>query len=609
MRDPVLLCHAPRWALLTLMLGCNAPAVQSHPSTTPPARAPAAQSPAKPPPAATLRAVATYDDGAPASGALITITSRTSGKEVSVLAADDHGVIEATVEPGSYTLAVAGDRGFAWLPTANVPELDAKWTLSTTCRSLNGHVKASVAGTRVAAGRKSRDNGDIFVADVKKDGTFRLCLPDGYYDVELRGSMLSFVRPTELTASTSSAPPLEMVGIPVRVVQEAPLGLPAVTTSIDTVVSDVLASDARLIGLGEATHGTAELTTTRSALTFELIRRAGLRLVMVEIDAIAATAIDDYVTGANVDIEKAVVDLGFWITDTREFLQFLNDLRAYNATATDKVRVWGIDVQNTENPVALLLANAKRLKLRADDQAMLKQVSERRAAPIKKFNEARRKSLEALLARLSTPRSATDLDLRIAMAARSLVIQIGYLDGDTVGLYARRRDAGMAKLASYLVVRMGAARSSVWAHAAHIARATGNGMPNLGHHLGADASNRYYPIGFYVFEGSVRAWDAAKEVGVISHHIARAPDYTVEGAVMAATQFPDVAWLPLRAMPEALKTWFAVPRYVREVGATYVGEPDSMTLRAVSTEFDAFVVVKSGHDSTPTPTGERKVSK
>ncbi|MEO6776131.1 MAG: erythromycin esterase family protein [Kofleriaceae bacterium] len=584
------------------VLGCSGPTVlQPRPSAIPP--------PQPPKQAPTFRGVASYDDGSPASGALITITSLASGKEVSVVTAEPNGHFEATVDAGRYALAVAAERGFGWIETTNIPDIEAKLSLTRTCRPLNGTVKGSVPGTRVSAGKKSRDTGDLFVADVKSDGTFGLCLPDGTYGVELRGAMISFPYHVELAATSAPAPALPVEGFLERVVKQPPGDVGPVASASEGVVADIVARDARLIGLGEATHGTAELTTTRSALTFELIRHAGLRLVMIEVDAIAATAIDDYVSGANVDIDKAVASLGFWITDTREFLQFLADLRAYNQTTHQKVRVSGIDLQNTANPVALLLDNAKVLKLGTEDQSMLEEVAEKRAAPVRKFPAARRAALDALLGRLANPRSASDADLRIAVAARSLIVQLGYLEGDAAGLYSRRRDAGMAALASYLVTRMGASRACVWAHAAHVARERDGDSLNMGHYLAADAANRYYPVGFYVFEGSVRAWDAAGEVGVIPHPLPRAPAYSVEGAVMAVTKGPDVAWLPMHGLPDTLTAWFASPRYVREVGASYVSETDSLTLRAVSTEFDALVVIKSGHDSTPTPTGERKVTK
>ncbi|HEY5949158.1 MAG TPA: erythromycin esterase family protein, partial [Kofleriaceae bacterium] len=440
---------------------------------------------------------------------------------------------------------------------------------------------------------------------VRADGTFSACLPDGHYSAMLRGPVVSLYSFVDLTASGSTTN-VEIDGLAATQVEQPPPEVVQVPADLEGLVGDILARDARLIGLGEATHGTAELTTSRGTLTFELIRRAKVRLVMFEVDAILATAVDDYVMGGDVDLGKAVANLGFWITDTYELLRFFEDLRAYNATTRDKVHVWGVDVQYTQPAVSLLLTHARALKLTDDDKQLLEKVAEKRAAPVRELTPERRAALDALLQRLLKRRGKSQTDLRIAVAVRSLIVQIGYLDGDTAGLIAVRRDAGMASVASYLVTQTKAPRACIWAHAAHVARADEVGIRPMGEHLAAFASHRYYPIGFFIYEGSVRAWDAAGAIGVISHPIPRAPDFAVEGAVMSATGSPDIAWLPSSRFSPVFRKWLETPRYLREAGAVYSTEADLMTLYDVPAAFDALVVIKSGHDSSPTPTGLRK---
>ena len=115
-------------------------------------------------------------------------------------------------------------------------------------------------------------------------------------------------------------------------------------------------------------------------------------------------------------------------------------------------------------------------------------------------------------------------------------------------------------------------------------------------------------MGYFLFQGSSRAWDAAGQVGVVSHVVAPAPPFTVEGALMAATGTPEVAWLPLRQLPAALRAWLEKPRFVRELGAVYNGEEHSMVLVETTSSFDALVVIRSVRDSSPTPTGVRRAS-
>lgn len=560
-------------------------------------------------PEPTFRGTARYEDGTPAGNALIAITDLASRKEVAVAAADGDGRFEVRLDPGEYALAVTTERGFGWVEKIQAPDLEVMVTLSRTCRSVRGHAKGAGAGTQITLTRISKSTGDVFIGNVSEDGAFALCLPEGQYRVVLRGAVVSLVAGLSLAGDAAETTTFEIEGFAADRIKQAPQMTEHVPADLDGLVAEIVRRDARVIGLGEATHGTAELVSSRGTLTFELIRRADLRLVLFEFDAVLATALDDYVMGGDVDLQKAVAALGFWITDTYEFLRFFEDLRNHNATARNKVRVWGVDVQKTQPAVSLLLANARALRLTAEEKSMLEVVGERRALPVLEFSPARRAALDALLVRLSKPRGKTDKELRLAVAARSLVVQVGYLDGDIAGLAGARRDAGMAALASFLVSVTGVPRACIWAHSAHIAREIEVAAPSMGKHLGSVVANRYYPVGFYVYEGSVRAWDLAGAIGVTSHPIPRAPDYTIEGAVMAAARSPNIAWLPISGFSPALRTWMTLPRFVREVGSAYRDEATMMTLRNIPAAFEALVVIKIGRDSSPTPTGVRKVEK
>jgi erythromycin esterase-like protein len=120
----------------------------------------------------------------------------------------------------------------------------------------------------------------------------------------------------------------------------------------------------------------------------------------------------------------------------------------------------------------------------------------------------------------------------------------------------------MMSLASFLVTQTGALRACLWAHAGHVSKQPGT--RGLGYQL-ATSGLRYYATGFFLYQGSARAWDPSANIGVIGHPIPVAPDYAVENVVMKAAGMPDVAWAPLRRLPPSLKRWLQVPRFVREL--------------------------------------------
>lgn len=62
---------------------------------------------------------------------------------------------------------------------------------------------------------------------------------------------------------------------------------------------------------------------------------------------------------------------------------------------------------------------------------------------------------------------------------------------------------------------------------------------------------------------SFHTGDPAGKIGVLSYAIKPPLPFTVEGALMTATGFPDVAWFPLARLPGAWRTWLATTRYAR----------------------------------------------
>src|SRR5690606_24584734 len=101
----------------------------------------------------------------------------------------------------------------------------------------------------------------------------------------------------------------------------------------------------RVVGLGEATHGTREFFLLKHRLLRFLVEEMGFTVLAMEASASAAEALDVYVQGGAGEPERLLADLGFWTWRTREMLAVVEWMRAHNRTASRKVRFAGIDPQ------------------------------------------------------------------------------------------------------------------------------------------------------------------------------------------------------------------------------------------------------------------------
>jgi erythromycin esterase-like protein len=117
--------------------------------------------------------------------------------------------------------------------------------------------------------------------------------------------------------------------------------------------------DARIVLMGEATHGTHEFYRARAEITKRLIREKGFSAVAVEADWPDANRVNRYVRGA-ADDQTAVDALGaftrfpLWMWRNADILDFVGWLRDHNdALPTDaKVGFYGLDLYSLHASIA-----------------------------------------------------------------------------------------------------------------------------------------------------------------------------------------------------------------------------------------------------------------
>ena len=107
--------------------------------------------------------------------------------------------------------------------------------------------------------------------------------------------------------------------------------------------------NARVVLLGEATHGTSEFYRMRARVTKELILRHGFNFVAVEADWPDAARINQYVRHAPARQEqwKAFARFPTWMWRNHEVLELVEWLRAWNAEVRDPERrlsFYGLDL-------------------------------------------------------------------------------------------------------------------------------------------------------------------------------------------------------------------------------------------------------------------------
>ena len=120
-----------------------------------------------------------------------------------------------------------------------------------------------------------------------------------------------------------------------------------------------LVGEARLVSLGESTHGTREIFQMKHRMLEFLATEMGFTLFGIEASMPDCIAINDYVLTGEGNVRSAVAGQGFWTWNTNEVVEMVEWMRAYNADPANagrpKLKFYGYDMQNPASAVATTL--------------------------------------------------------------------------------------------------------------------------------------------------------------------------------------------------------------------------------------------------------------
>jgi erythromycin esterase-like protein len=399
------------------------------------------------------------------------------------------------------------------------------------------------------------------------------------------------------------------------------------TADVDAVVAAI--ADARIVLMGEATHGTHEFYRMRAELSRRLIERKGFDAVAVEADWPAALRASRHARGAGGDASTIDALAGFerfprWMWRNTDVVRWLEWLRAHNATLADpsaRVGFFGLDLYSLRESIDAVLSYlaqadpeaARRARTRyacfdhyADEpQAYGHAVSfgmrpdcERQV--VQQLAELFARASQVL--RNDGDESADELfyaqqNARVVHNAEAYYRSMFGSHTESWNLRDRHMAETLRLLDEHLSGRRGRpARIIVWAHNSHLgdARATQSserGELNLGQLVREHWTRRgeTFSLGFTTHAGTVAAasdWDAPVQLKTV---LPSRPD-SIE-RVLHDSDVPRF-FLPLRDASPALRRLLDTPRLERAIGVIYRPETERWSHyfdASLASQFDGVV--------------------
>jgi erythromycin esterase len=359
---------------------------------------------------------------------------------------------------------------------------------------------------------------------------------------------------------------------------------------------------ARLVAVGEATHGTREFSQMKHRILEYLVTQLGFSVFLMEGGVGDVDALDDYLMTGRGDVRSVLRSAIYRIWYTEELLAMVTWMRAWNADPahTTKLRVYGIDVQVPGRALVRALSYLERVDPAAAARAREQLAPMRTGLSGREYRalpDATRAALHDVLADLLARFDAERAAWSRATSPRDWLIARKALDVQRQGLamYAPprgelandQRDKGMAENAAWVLEQAEpGARAMLWAHNAHIARCGYDGTISVGQRL-AQRGRDYVAFGFVWNQGGFGAVDYG---AAWTHQVGpEAPGGL--GATFAQLGLPHAAF-DLRAAPRgAVASWFAAPHRFRDIGALFTSDEHMDEVTRLSTCFDAVLFI------------------
>jgi erythromycin esterase-like protein len=114
---------------------------------------------------------------------------------------------------------------------------------------------------------------------------------------------------------------------------------------------DKVVGDARVVALGEATHGTREFFQLKHRMIEYLATRKGFTIFSIEASMPEAYRLNKYVLAGEGDPKQLVKGMGFWTWDTEEVLDMVLWMREFNRSGKGRIEFTGFDMQAPKVPM------------------------------------------------------------------------------------------------------------------------------------------------------------------------------------------------------------------------------------------------------------------
>jgi erythromycin esterase len=342
--------------------------------------------------------------------------------------------------------------------------------------------------------------------------------------------------------------------------------------------------DARVVELGEATHGTHEFQTLKERVVQFLVEEMGFKTFAIEDDWANADMVNDYVQSDGGSARYAIHNLSQYFWKTEGVLDLITWMNDYNQASHSGPHVTfaGFDMQSPGGAIDKVRAYLRKVDApKADEAFSLYSCFSRYESDLFTYKKLStetktvcRSKLQKVYDELAANQTqyeakSSHTDFAEALHGAEITLQAEECYAQA---YCLNRDRDMAKNIEWLVEQGGpTSKVVVWAHNAHVAtyEEPENNWQSMGQHLRDKYGAELVVFGLDFYRGGFSSVRITPPIAMTSFQVEPPPANSYE-YYLGGANIPRL-FMDLRTVPqnEPDTGWLTGTHLMRQIGASY----------------------------------------
>jgi erythromycin esterase len=289
--------------------------------------------------------------------------------------------------------------------------------------------------------------------------------------------------------------------------------------NLERIPLPIEVKEARVIGLGEATHGTLEFGIIKSSIIKDLIKNYRFNLIAIEADQSDVKPINIWLNGGEGNIYELTKGLKYWTFNNSAFINLLIWIREYNSQNESPINIYGIDMQFVQESIHepfeylksyLPKGSVEYHKLKELDTISLNRLGnefynttiEEYQEIDKSINFAQLTIENHLKEKIISDSLAFWLQFSLTNAKNAIEMYKNDVHYYGTSSYINVRDLSMAKNSASIIEKIADSKMILWAHNYHVKKKD----DLMGGHLKEMFGDKYMNIGMTSRKGYLRAY-------------------------------------------------------------------------------------------------------